>query len=121
MQAAYNPRARQTHLRRNLPLPTNRSLQLRRLGVPNRGNLHAVASGLQLRVRAGAGDVPNVEHHDAEQLQLGQLWGMVSDEGFRILSPDSCYRPPKRHGRCFRGLLFGEHRRVSSPGLHQDG
>lgn len=84
-------------MRTDMRVPTDVRVELRVTGVPIGGHLLAGIPSVQRSHREGAHNVPDHQLDGVQQLRMGVVWRMVSDQAIRQLSTVSGHCPAERH------------------------
>lgn len=102
-------------MRSDMRVPAHVRAQFRVTGVPVGGHLRAGLQGVQRGHRDGAAHVPDDQLDGVQQLRVGVLRRVVSDETVGQLSAVPGHSTAKRH-RNRRGELHPAHERLMSAG-----
>lgn len=102
-------------MRSDMRVPAHVRAQFRVAGVPVGGHLRAGLQGVQRGHRDGAAHVPDDQLDSVQQLRVGVLRRVVSNETVGQLSTVPGYGTAKWH-RNRRGKLHPAHERLMSAG-----
>ncbi|CAI6365692.1 unnamed protein product [Macrosiphum euphorbiae] len=95
-------------------VPAYVRVEFRVAGVPVRGHLRARLQGVQRGHRDGAANVPDNQLDGVQQLRVGVMRRMVSDETVGQLSAVPGHGPAKRHRNRGRELHTAHERFMSA-------